>query len=96
MREHRRPLPRASLLTSLPVVPSRSAWDRQPYLTDVKHPGAPPTYNAALTTIRNNFVIANYGASQGVDNDDGSSWCARLPQAARVLVLFRSLLSPAG
>ena len=25
-------------------------------------------------TIRNNFIIANYNAAQGVDNDDGSSW----------------------
>jgi hypothetical protein len=27
-----------------------------------------------MNTVSNNFVIANYGASQGFDTDDGSSW----------------------
>ena len=26
------------------------------------------------TTIANNFIFANFGSSQGVDNDDGSSY----------------------
>jgi hypothetical protein len=52
-----------------------NSWDRQPFLTDVRNgPGGAPSYDAALTDISSNFVIANYGASQGVDNDDGSSW----------------------
>jgi len=27
-----------------------------------------------MNVISNNFIIANYGASQGFDTDDGSSW----------------------
>ena len=27
-----------------------------------------------MSNVANNFIIANYGGSQGFDNDDGSSW----------------------
>ena len=27
-----------------------------------------------MNNVNNNFIIANYGASQGFDTDDGSSW----------------------
>ena len=27
-----------------------------------------------VTTIAHNVIFANYGGSQGVDNDDGSAW----------------------
>lgn len=50
-----------------------NSWDRQPFLTDVPYGMDNLTYMPALTTINNNFIIANYGGSQGVDNDDGST-----------------------
>ena len=33
-----------------------------------------PSYTAAVSHVTNNFVIANYGSSQGFDTDDGSSF----------------------
>ena len=33
-----------------------------------------PSYEAQMNNIAHNFIIANYGASQGFDTDDGSSW----------------------
>ena len=53
-----------------------NSWDRQPFLTDVRlGPGDPSgSYQPAYTAVRRNFIIANYGGSQGFDNDDGSSW----------------------
>ena len=32
-----------------------------------------PSFEPSQTFIRRNFIFANYGAAQGVDNDDGSS-----------------------
>ena len=47
-----------------------NSWDRQPYLT--KHrDGKTPSFNPIPREIIGNFIIANYGADQGVDNDDG-------------------------
>jgi hypothetical protein len=45
---------------------------RQPFLTDVAtgKPSLIPAYNE----IANNFLVANYGAGFGVDNDDTSSY----------------------
>ena len=51
-----------------------NSWDRQLYLTDVRYGTDKPSFNAAPTVIRHNVIYANYGGSQGVDNDDGSSW----------------------
>ena len=38
---------------------------------------APPnkaSFDPVPSAIRSNLIVANYGGSQGVDNDDGSSW----------------------
>lgn len=52
-----------------------NSWDRQPFLTDVLNgaedrPSLIPAYNV----ISSNYIIANYGAGFGVDNDDSSSY----------------------
>ncbi len=49
-----------------------NSWDRQPYLTNVRGDG--PSFVPANNTISRNFIIANYGAGWGVDNDDTSSY----------------------
>jgi len=49
-----------------------NAWDRTAYISDV-YDGT-PSYTAQMNNVNNNFIIANYGASQGFDTDDGSSW----------------------
>ena len=49
-----------------------NAWDRTAYISDVKY--GTPSYEAQMNSVNNNFIIANYGASQGFDTDDGSSW----------------------
>jgi len=46
-----------------------NTWDRLPYLNPLTG-----TFDSVPSHVRGNFIIANYGASQGVDNDDGSSW----------------------
>ena len=50
-----------------------NSWDRQPFLTTLKD-GKTASFDALPRTIRYNYIIANYNAAQGVDNDDGSSW----------------------
>jgi hypothetical protein len=45
-----------------------------PFLTKIRSVGGEASYSPAATTTSHNFIIANYGASQGMDNDDGSSW----------------------
>ena len=49
-----------------------NSWDRTAYISDVKY--GRPSYEALMNQVNNNFIIANYGASQGFDTDDGSSW----------------------
>lgn len=49
-----------------------NSWDRQPFITDVAY--GTPSYDAGFTSVDHNFIIANYGSSQGFDTDDGSSW----------------------
>lgn len=45
-----------------------------PFLTDILTGGVgPATYAAALSETSHSMIIANYGASQSFDNDDGSS-----------------------
>ena len=56
-----------------PVQPINS-WDRMPFLTRIRSGGGPASYAPASTDTANNAIIANYGASQGFDNDDGSSF----------------------
>ena len=36
--------------------------------------GTIASYAAVMTSVDHNLIIANYGASQGFDTDDGSSW----------------------
>merc|ERR1711972_326622 len=47
-----------------------NSWDRQPFLTTIRN-GTPST-QMAWREVRHNIVIANYGGSKEVDNDDGS------------------------
>ena len=51
-----------------------NSWDRQLFWTDVRDGPAKPGWNPAYSEVRRNVIIANYGGSQGFDNDDGSSW----------------------
>ena len=53
-----------------------NSWDRMPFLTELvpdADSGA-PTFASRPNEITRNLIVANYGASQAVDNDDGSSW----------------------
>ena len=49
-----------------------NSWDRNAFITDVKY--GSPSYTAQMNEVGGNMIIANYGASQGFDTDDGSSW----------------------
>lgn len=44
-----------------------------PFLTRIRSGGGEASYTPASTETTHNAIIANYGASQGFDNDDGSS-----------------------
>lgn len=50
-----------------------NSWDRQAFLTTLRD-GTTKSFDPIPRQIKHNFIFANYGASQGVDNDDGSSW----------------------
>jgi hypothetical protein len=50
-----------------------NTWDRQAFLTTLRD-GKTPSFDPLPRIIADNFIFANYGASQGIDNDDGSSW----------------------
>ena len=50
-----------------------NSWDRQPFLTTLLD-GTIPSFNPIRRSISFNLIFANYGASEAVDNDDGSSW----------------------
>ena len=47
-----------------------NSWDRQPFLSTVRT--GKPSMQMAWREVRNNILIANYGGSKEVDNDDGS------------------------
>ena len=49
-----------------------NSWDRNAFISDVKY--GYPSYTAEMNHVGHNMIIANYGASQGFDTDDGSSW----------------------
>ena len=52
-----------------------NSWSRMPFLTDIATGGVgQATYAPALTETSHSMIYANYGASQGFDNDDGSSY----------------------
>ena len=48
-----------------------------PFLHDLTptggHSAAGKTFDTLPNHISNNFIFANYGSSEGIDNDDGSS-----------------------
>ncbi len=48
-----------------------NSWDRQPFVTNVRD-GATPSAKMAWRHVTGNLVVANYGGSKEVDNDDGS------------------------
>jgi hypothetical protein len=50
-----------------------NSWDRQPFLTDLRD-GYTLSFVPIPRIISYNLIFANYGANQGIDNDDGSSW----------------------
>lgn len=60
-------------LSPTPSALAINTWDRQPFLTTLRD-GVTQSFDPIPRTIRHNFIFANYGAAQGVDNDDGSSW----------------------
>jgi hypothetical protein len=49
-----------------------NSWDRQPFMTDLREDTK--SFVPDRRTIAFNLIFANYGAAEGVDNDDGSSW----------------------
>ena len=51
-----------------------NSWYRQLFWTDVRDGAKQPGWNPSYTEVAQNVIIANYGGSQGFDNDDGSSW----------------------
>ena len=52
--------------------PIAAAWDRQPFLHT--EGGGAPSFTTLPIVVQDNLIVANYGSSQGVDNDDGSSF----------------------
>ena len=46
-----------------------NSWDRMPFLNAFTG-----TFSPLPTVVQKNFIFANYGASQGIDNDDGSAF----------------------
>jgi len=49
-----------------------NSWDRMPFKSQISsHDGV--SYAPALSETVGMFIIANYGSSQGYDNDDGSN-----------------------
>ena len=57
----------------LPSGPFNS-WDRQPFLTEVGQPKGKASLIPDYTQIHGNYILSNYGAGFGVDNDDTSSY----------------------
>eukprot|EP00928_Gymnodinium_smaydae_P025336 TRINITY_DN20214_c0_g1_i1.p1 TRINITY_DN20214_c0_g1~~TRINITY_DN20214_c0_g1_i1.p1 ORF type:complete len:1042 (+),score=101.64 TRINITY_DN20214_c0_g1_i1:41-3127(+) len=49
-----------------------NSWDRNAFISDVLT--GKPSYTSQTSHVDHNMMIANYGASQGFDTDDGSSW----------------------
>ena len=53
-----------------------NTWDRQAFLTTLRD-GKTPSFDPLPREITGNLIFANYGADQGVDNDDGT-WVKEL------------------
>ena len=66
------PYPRIPHICSAPAA-SRRRWDRMPFLHNIASGGGAASYAPALSETTGMFVIANFGSSQGFDNDDGSN-----------------------
>jgi hypothetical protein len=49
-----------------------NSWDRMPFISNIGTNGGAAPYAPALSETTGMFIIANYGAAQGYDNDDGS------------------------
>jgi hypothetical protein len=67
--------PSCALVLLVLTATLRNRWrnrDRTAYISDVLY--GTPSYEAQMNSVDHNFIIANYGASQGFDTDDGSSW----------------------
>lgn len=47
-----------------------------PFKTTIRSLGATASYSPANTQTHHSMILANYGASQGFDNDDGVLWTA--------------------
>jgi len=45
-----------------------------PFMHNVASGGGAASYSPALSETTGMFIIANYGSSQGYDNDDGSNY----------------------
>ena len=65
----------------------RSSWDRQPFVTTVRT-GKPST-RMEWRHVHNNIVIANYGGSKQVDNDDGGRGVTFLFFISTILLFIR-------
>ncbi|CAB9520741.1 expressed unknown protein [Seminavis robusta] len=48
-----------------------NSWDRMPFLSETT---GVPSFSPLPTETRHNLIWANYGAAEGFDNDDGSSY----------------------
>jgi hypothetical protein len=51
----------------------------------------PPSFDSLPNTIERNVIVGNFGASQGVDNDDGSR-CAPLIHSSHTLLSYTPLI----
>ena len=51
-----------------------NSWDRMPFMHNIASGGGAASYSPALSETTGMFIIANYGSSQGYDNDDGSNY----------------------
>ena len=51
-----------------------NSWSRMPLASRVATGGGAGTFASALTVVSNSMIVANYGGSQGFDNDDGSEY----------------------
>jgi len=49
-----------------------NSWDRQLYFTDLRSPSG--SWSPIMSNVSRNVIIANYGGSQGFDNDDGNTF----------------------
>eukprot|EP00937_MAST-01D_sp_MAST-1D-sp2_P000871 g871.t1 len=51
-----------------------NSWDRQVFVTDVARGGGEPSTAKLYDVLRGNFLLANFNADFGIDNDDASAY----------------------